>query len=122
MHVAATKLQGQFRKGLAKKRVDEIRKEKEAPAVGVEGNTNAETAAKDDLINVDEATPEMHESATLLQGQVRKNQSKKRVEEMKKEKNAAVVGGADAIAATESNSDPTNAEDAAKEAASSSNS
>jgi hypothetical protein len=56
---------------------------------------------------------------------VRKNKSKKRVEEMKKEKNAAITGGADAIAATESNSDPTNAtatEDAAKEAASSDNS
>jgi hypothetical protein len=114
------------RKNQSKKRVEEMKKDQEAPASSVDAVAVAEdTAAKDDLINVDEASPEMHESATLLQGQVRKNQSKKRVAEMKKEKNAAITGGADAIAATESNSDPTNAtatEDAAKEAASSDNS
>ena len=53
----------------------DLKKEKEAPASVEAVAVTEDAAAKDDLINVDE-------SATLLQGQVRRNQSKKRVEEM----------------------------------------
>ncbi len=95
MHVAATKLQGQFRKGLAKKRVVEIRKEKDTAAGGALNTKPEPTVAEDaaeELLNVDEATPEQIESATKLQSQIRKNQSKKRVEELRKEKDTAAGG------------------------------
>ena len=99
MHVAATKLQGQFRKGLAKKRVDGIRKEKDAaPTDMMTTKTITEDSPAEALLNVDEATPEQIESATLLQSQVRKNQSKKRVEEMKKEKDTAASDAAETSA------------------------
>ena len=109
MHVAATKLQGQFRKGLAKKRVEGLRKDNNTVASYALNTTTEDiaadtvalaedTSAAEDMLNIDDATPEQIESATKLQSQIRKNQSKKRVEELRKEKDTAANGATETFA------------------------
>jgi hypothetical protein len=85
---AAIQIQGQVRKNLAKKRVEELKKEQEDQQTnqetsGIDMDTTPVAADSSSMNDVE--TKELNDAAIQIQGQVRKNLAKKRVEELKKD-------------------------------------